>query len=214
MLEQEKNQVLDFRLRTVVVLSLSFYVLAAYLFMGKFGMIFERFFLPLSPWDKAIPFLPWTFWIYISLYVLLPLTFSLFEKKSEIILMGYSFMSCVIISQVIWFVFPVEYSLRPNLSHMEQNFFINAIALLYALDTPAVNCYPSLHVSGSWLCFYLVYELRPQYKNYFFSAAVLISLSTLTFKQHYIADMLAGFSLAFLIWMVVIRRQIHRSPVK
>ena len=66
-----------------------------------------------------------------------------------------------------------------------------------------MNCLPSLHVSTVTLC---VCALRGRR---WFAPALLagipIALSTLTFKQHYVADVVAGLVLGLASWWLCFR---------
>jgi membrane-associated phospholipid phosphatase len=67
------------------------------------------------------------------------------------------------------------------------------------IDAP-VNCCPSLHVSSCLLCLWLLgFERRA--RALAVGAVALASIvSTLTFKQHYAIDILAGALLATFGW--------------
>ena len=98
----------------------------------------------------------------------------------------------------MWLVYPVEYHLRPNLV-VPTSWFMRLVDGFYKFDNPPLNCFPSLHVTGAFLSYFVVKKFKPSLENFLFVLAILISISTLTFKQHYILDVFAGFGVAFFL---------------
>lgn len=61
------------------------------------------------------------------------------------------------------------------------------------------NHFPSLHVAWTWLTVYAS-QVPGKARIGLAVLAVGISLSTLFVKQHYVADVLYGYALAWLAW--------------
>ncbi len=149
--------------------------------------------------DLAIPFMPWTFFIYILVYIIPAFTcFLLPTKKSMWITVG-AFFTTLWIVNLFWAFFPVRCDLRPMIDPHASYYLMSAIASFYKFDYPPINCFPSLHVTYALLCYFAIRAFRPKYSTIFGIIAVLITLSTMTFKQHYLADVVAGILLACLI---------------
>ena len=70
-----------------------------------------------------------------------------------------------------------------------------AFQFLYSVDT-ASNCFPSLHVALACLAALGIAEERARLATFAIFWAGLISLSTMTTKQHYFADVVAGVCVA------------------
>src|SRR5690349_16231759 len=52
-----------------------FFSTAPFYYLPNHLQLFQPRLLPLTPVDSAIPFLPWTIWFYLSLFVFIPATF-------------------------------------------------------------------------------------------------------------------------------------------
>lgn len=78
------------------------------------------------------------------------------------------------------------------------------LAALYAGDRPT-NLFPSLHVSLAFLFAFGVSHDRPRWKFAMLSWAVLIAVSTVFIRQHYVVDALAGALLAWAAWRLFLK---------
>jgi membrane-associated phospholipid phosphatase len=104
----------------------------------------------------------------------------------------------------IFSVWPTTYprEIFPLTENMNSVVYYGFSVLRY-VDTPA-SCFPSLHVGAVFLAsFIFLNESRKKF-IIFLAWAALISISTLTTKQHYAVDVIAGFLLAFgMHWIFV-----------
>lgn len=78
------------------------------------------------------------------------------------------------------------------------------LRLLYSTDA-ANNLFPSIHCMDSWLCWMGIRRMKslPKwFRGLICIIAVAICISTLTTKQHVIADVIAGIALAEVAWVV------------
>lgn len=76
--------------------------------------------------------------------------------------------------------------------------------LLYQMDA-ADNLFPSIHCLNSWFCYIAVRsrrEIPRWYQRFSFWAALAVFVSTLTTKQHVIADVIGGALLAEVTWQI------------
>jgi len=154
--------------------------------------------LPMTWVDAGVPFIPGTVWIYntdyfffISVYALLSSDLDALNKYCL------SFLALIVASGLIFMVWPTVYprDLFPLPATLDAA-TAGSFALLRRLDTPA-NCCPSLHVSGVTLALLAFMDRRrPARSVLFFAWGALIVLSTLTTKQHYVIDVVAGAGLA------------------
>lgn len=90
--------------------------------------------------------------------------------------------------------------------------FSDMLRFLYNIDA-ANNLFPSIHVLVSWYCFIGIRnnDSIPAWYRYFsLFMAIMISISTLTTKQHVIADVIAGVFLAELTWKISLYLQQYR----
>lgn len=111
---------------------------------------------------------------------------------------------------IIYITFPTT-NIRPEIT--SSGVFVDMLKFLYKVDAPN-NLFPSIHVLVSWYSFIGLRnnEIIPVWYRYFsLFMAVMISVSTLTTKQHVIADVIAGMVLAELTWRISLQLQLFRT---
>ena len=150
--------------------------------------------------EKNIPFLLWTIWIYIILYPIY-LVWSLWGYKDELEMNKtlYGFLLLTIISCALFIIFPISYPREFYPLPLDNNLTTLIFRGMRELDKPS-NCLPSLHVG---LCYLFCFGFWNENKLKFyigFMISTLVGLSTLTTKQHYSYDIVAGFILALGIY--------------
>jgi membrane-associated phospholipid phosphatase len=160
--------------------------------------------------DAAIPFAPQMVIFYIYLFygftVLTMLYFGFVEYKRGYAL-GWSLVAINTIAAIVYIVFPVStYRQELLVNPITGNFWANQVYSIFANDT-SFNCFPSLHAAVSAICAYTWYRYS-QIKTSTITKATTLSafviaagviLSTLLIKQHYIADEIAGVTLAYAV---------------
>lgn len=162
--------------------------LALYSITNSFGFREpERF--PPTWLDEAMPLLPVTVWIYASFAFLLVSAFLLEKNCARLQRFLCAELAANIVSAVVYVSWPTTFA-RPALTS-EHTVSVAALELVWSLDAP-VNCFPSLHVSMSLLSALLLWRSRSRLRVAFLLWAVAISLSTMTTKQHHVADVFGG----------------------
>ena len=84
-------------------------------------------------------------------------------------------------------------------------FAIWGLRFLYAADPP-YNCFPSIHVAHSFVSAFACYPLHRGLGVFATCCAVLVGVSTLFTKQHYVLDVIAGVCLATVAAGLFLRR--------
>ncbi len=143
--------------------------------------------LPMTWLDKTISFLPWTIPVYVSYLVYTFIVIARSQDDNEVknifilthIQLGIS---------VIFFIFsPVTY---PRGNFYYTGTFTSMFNNFWVLFDEPYNCFPSLHTI---LCLTaLRHSKQKPNKWIFYTWGLLIIASTLTCKQHYVADLVAG----------------------
>lgn len=194
------------RLGVMAVLSGFFF--GSYLLIQRYGVVGEPVTLTL-PGEASIPFVPLAFLIYVGCYLLPFFAFYLAKKRIQVIKISVAFALACLIHYVFFIFLPVRYELRPLLDLHMSDLMGRTIAFFYRLDKP-LNCFPSLHVSIAFLCYFFIQRIKPKYGRAALIAAIAISLSTLLVKQHYILDVVAAFFVAYGLDYYLLRR---RAPL-
>jgi len=155
--------------------------------------------LYLFDFEKAIPPMASTVWFYCSDYLYIFVVLAILSDKENLSRTFYGFILLLLICMVVFFVYPTVYD-RPGFFY--EGLSGQLLKLVHSLDTPN-NCCPSVHVGATFLCcFAFIYEKR-RYLPIFIIWALIISISTLTLKQHYVLDIIWGFLLAVIVRIIV-----------
>jgi membrane-associated phospholipid phosphatase len=162
------------------------------------NMIFAPRVLP-SKWDDRIPFLPQWVWIYSLLYypAILLVNFTL-QTSGQFALVATSYLFLLGLQMVFFLLLPVEtppHWREVNRGHSLSERFL---AFVQRFDA-ASNSFPSMHTSVAMLT---ALYLRPEWGELAFAFPVLIGLSCLFTKQHYMVDVPAGAALGAVPWML------------
>ncbi len=143
--------------------------------------------------EEEIPFIPLSVFIYAAIYVIPIAVFFVLETREAVFSCIKAFAATLLFHGLIWFYFPVQMELRPHHLPLMSDWLKAFILFLFRMDFPPVNCFPSLHVTYAFLTYFAVKRYRPHLRFFFLVLAILVAISTLTFKQHYLADVASGF---------------------
>ncbi len=190
-------------------------IVAIILIVGAYQFYFlpqrkplRKSFSVLTSVDQKIPFKPQWVWIYSALYypiiLLLVLTVGTFREFNYV---AFSFIFLLAMHLIIFYLVPIhtpdewrEYIVNKSISTK----FLNTVQ---KYDSP-LNCFPSMHVSVATLtAFHLFRNLEPHinaFSNIAFFFPILISISALFTKQHYIIDIPCGFVLGYLTYKLFV----------
>lgn len=147
--------------------------------------------------DGLVPFLPWTVSIYFGCYIFWGINYFLCAVQNcemrdrffcaDMLAKGVCFICFILIPTT---------NIRPEITG--GTLWDNLMRLLYQIDS-ADNLFPSIHCLVSWFCWIGVRrrkEIPLVYRWFSFVAAAAVCLSTLTTRQHVIADVAGGILLA------------------
>jgi membrane-associated phospholipid phosphatase len=178
-----------------------FSIAPAYLVIGVFvsGSTLHS---PDSSWDRALPLLPSWSVVYGSLFlaVFLPVFVVHQQDLLRRTILAYLFMW--LFAFACFLAYPTRAPPHPAMTG--HDFFSDAVRLIYSADVP-YNCLPSLHVAQCALAAFVCYRVHRGVGVATGAWAVLVGLSTLFTKQHYVADVLAGGALAIVAALAALR---------
>lgn len=185
---------------TLEIIPLVVIYAALYLIANKF-QLFPITNVPKLALDNMFNFNPHWVWIYLSSYLSIPAMYILYFYKIRKVF-TFNFMALTFLSFLIFMFFPTTVdrtfinidSLRPIYKFI--------FSLLHTADSPT-NCIPSLHVSTAAIIFFLfIDQKRINYAIISFVYMCLVSLSTMFILQHYFLDVLTGFLMAFIVYVL------------
>lgn len=173
----------EYRTRWIVCIAILILFIIPYSIINH--LPFERKIIELILGEENIPFLPWTFVIYLSVFpqAVVVIRFILKRLLRKVMAVASVLVS---IHLVLFIIYPIEY---PRVACPDNNI----ISIFHSIDNPG-NCFPSLHVSMTLLfatCFLLTKQ-SVRAKILMWIWTLLITASVLTTKQHYLIDIFAA----------------------
>lgn len=151
--------------------------------------------------DRAVPLLPWTVVIYAGAYLFWAVNYILAVRQGED--NGFRMLGADLLGKLVClaaFLLLPTVTVRPEVP--ADAFLGRAMALIYAMDTPD-GLFPSLHCFNSWLCWAGVRGQKgvpAWYRAFSLFFALAVAASTVTTRQHVLADVIAGLALGELCW--------------
>ncbi len=167
--------------------------------------------LPLWAVDRFVPFIGWTVWIYHTQFFFLLVGVRMLKSTAIISRTLYSMGLASLMSFAVFFFYPTK---LPRASVEMGGLTALAFRFLYSIDADT-NCFPSLHVALACLVALGVAEERARFRAVAVIWAALISVSTMTTKQHYFADVMAGVCVAIICRAIAKRwlsDRAHHAP--
>ena len=153
------------------------------------------------PLDSAVPFLPWTVSVYVGAYVFWFVGYNLAVWQGGD--HAWQFLAADILGKAVCLVFFLALPTAMARPEVPEGATLGwMLNIIYALDTPD-NLFPSIHCLDSWLCWAAVRDRKnvPAWvRRLFLVFALAVAVSTLTTRQHVLADVVSGLALGELCW--------------
>jgi len=164
--------------------------------------------LPLTVVDSGMPFLPWTGWIYAAVFVMPLFACWTVETDEDVRALVMSFLGMASLDTLLFLVYPTVYPL-PGMG--SASWAGIPLALVRFFDT-AKNCFPSQHVAAAFLTALHVRRFSKSWGAANLLLAAAIAISTLTTKQHYLWDVIAGALMAGAAYRLSIKGKALQTP--
>lgn len=157
--------------------------------------------------DNFIPFcvyfiIPYCFWYLLIFYI----PYYYYKKDKELFnKFCVSYIIIIILANIVFCVYPSTV-VRPEITNNGLLYFVTKI--IFMIDTPAINCFPSLHCGVITLMLLSSLEsnkLSNSHKLFMSACMILICASTLFIKQHAFIDAIGGITLTTIVYLVISR---------
>lgn len=155
--------------------------------------------------DRSIPLQPAWSLVYGALYLFLIVLPVLVVRQEDQIRNAVNAYLLIWIVAYVWFIAYPTVAPRPA-SVSGEGFGVWGLRALYGADPP-FNCFPSLHVAHSFVSAFAIHRVHRGVGVFSIMSALLVGLSTLFTKQHYVLDVLAGIVLAAIAAAIFLRTQ-------
>ena len=149
------------------------------------------------PIDDFFPYRPRWVWIYSFLYypVIVAVNWSVTSSR-EYLYVAISYMLLLVLQMAFFTLFPVATPLQWRTCNLRRGRSERFLAFVQTLDARS-NSFPSMHTSVATLtAFHLAHTFGPGV----FLFPILIALSCLYTKQHYVIDLPAGALLGCMVF--------------
>jgi membrane-associated phospholipid phosphatase len=157
---------------------------------------------PETAFDQYFALVPAWSIVYLSLFLAVLLPVFVIHQQALVRRVILAYLAVWLIAYCVFLAFPsaapVHGAVRGD------GFFAVVLRAIYHADVP-YNCFPSLHVAQ---CFLAAFSCGRIHRGVGWVAgvwAVLVALSTLFTKQHYVADVVGGILLACAAYFIFLR---------
>jgi membrane-associated phospholipid phosphatase len=158
---------------------------------------------PEVPLDRMIPLQPGWALVYGSLYLfLILLPVFIVCREEHIRRTVFAYLMVWITAFGCFLLYPTV-APRPH-EVLGRGFLVWGLRFLYDADPP-YNCFPSLHVAHSCVSAFTAYRAHRGVGLVAGICALLVGISTLFTKQHYVLDVVAGIGLAYVAHVIFLR---------
>lgn len=178
------------------------YFLGGYMFINRLPHAGDSLFDVSAMADRALPFVAHFIYGYLLVYASIVICCIVIRDKVEWRRTIASFALATTVAYAFFVFMPVRMDLRPDLTST-QGLNEKITHLYYMIDLP-YNCFPSLHVTYPTLAFLATWRRHAMMRWVLLAMALTVAISVLLVKQHYIADVVAGFINAVVCYAVVV----------
>ena len=186
----------DNQFRVAVIVG--FIAMMFYGISGRIALMRDSIGLDMSALDRAIPLVPSTFWIYGSVYFIFFASCWLQKDLKVYNRFLYTYLASYLLIAIFFCLYPTEFP-RDQFPVSPTTTSGIALSLFRQVDLPN-NCFPSMHVGTCVLVTLPFFRRRPKVFWVFALWTLAIAVTTLTTKQHYLVDVVAGFVYAFVMY--------------
>lgn len=158
--------------------------------------------------DTLLPFWPASVLGWIVAVPLFLLPFVVIRQRALLVRAMWGYVICTLTIAAVYFAFPARVA-RPGIPTQE-NFFYWSVALTYILDNP-VTCMPAMTTTLAAFSTLSVWLLSRPMGLVALVLNFVVGFSSLTLRQHFIADLLAGVLVAFAVYWLFMRPHVRRA---
>ncbi len=181
------------------------YFTAGYLAINWLTQGRGRFYDLGFPFEREIPFVAIFIFGYILVYVSVLLTYFIIDDWDDWRRAIIAFLGATTFAYLFFFFLPVKMLLRPDLTGLT-GISASVSRFYYLIDLP-YNCFPSLHVTYPSLATLVAWRRHHIMRWVFAAMTLIVALSVVLVKQHYVADVAGGFLNASLVYWLTVKSE-------
>lgn len=154
--------------------------------------------------DHAIPFIPWTWWIYFPHYVFGLVVTSIAVRDVRLMFrVVFAVLLGQVISAMCYFLLPSTFPRPLSVGHADP-YTTAAVVWFWGTD-PANNTFPSTHVANACIAALGAWRSGQRVRWYTTLTAIGVFITVHTTKQHYWVDAVGGVVLALVAFSMTLR---------
>jgi len=177
-----------------LILMVSFYTVG-YLGINRLNCYRDHYYNVSLWFEKDIPFVPAMIIGYSLVFVLVAILFLIIDNMPDFWDVFIRFLNMSLLCFVIFLIFPVRMNLRPEVN-MGNNWITELVCFYFWIDHP-YNLFPSMHLSASFFAAFYCMRKGRIIGWITMIMAMIVGVSVVLLKQHYIMDIVAGFTVAW-----------------
>ena len=146
--------------------------------------------------EKDIPFVPAMILGYSLVFVLVAILYLIVDNMPDFWDVCIRFFNMSLLCFIIFLIFPVRMDFRPEVSLAATGWINELVRFYFWIDHPN-NLFPSMHLSGSFFSAFYCMRRGRIIGWIAMIMAIIVGVSVVLLKQHYILDVVAGFAVAW-----------------
>jgi len=170
------------------------YFTAGYLAINWFSQTRINFFDVSFGFERSIPFVPEFIFGYLLVYLSVLLIYIIVDNMEDWNRGIIAFLAATTLAYIIFLLFPVRMETRPEIWQVTGSSVSAAVTRFYYYIDAPYNLFPSLHVTYPTLAMLVAWRSHRIMRWVFLAMALIVAVSVVLVKQHYIADVVAGFA--------------------
>jgi membrane-associated phospholipid phosphatase len=186
-----------------LALVVAFYT-AGYLYINRLNAWRSRYY-DVSLWfEKDLPFVPPMIFGYSLVFALVAILYLVIDNMSDLWNICIRFVNMTLICFAVFLIWPVRMNFRPEVA-VTGDWITTWVGFYFWLDRP-YNLFPSMHLAASFFSAFYLLKKGPVLGWTAMAMAVIVGVSVVLLKQHYILDVAAGFLVAWVCAFFPFRR--------
>ncbi len=145
--------------------------------------------------EKDIPFVPSMIIGYSFVFLLVVILFLVIDNMPDFWDICRRFLIMTLICFAIFLLFPVRMKFRPAVG-VGQDWITELVSFYFWMDKP-YNLFPSMHLAASFFVAFYCVRKGKIIGWVTMTMATVVGVSVVLLKQHYIMDVVAGFTVAW-----------------
>lgn len=176
-----------------------------YMFLNWLASGSTRFYDLSFGFESHIPFIPAFILGYSCVYIGMFLAFFVIDDVDD---WHRTVVCCFLMTTICYlffYFFPVKMTMRPDITGKTGIFYAMTRGI-FAIDLPT-NCFPSLHVAYPTFATLVTWRHHKIARWVMLAMAVIVMISVVLVKQHFIADVFGGIAVSLGSFMITVKSE-------